>query len=228
MQADDFDWIVEQQRHAFERMRSTAYEELSSENGSLRQQLAHAQIREDKMSKVLEHYRAARADLEHCLANVSIEIRGDDDAGDDWIIEQRRLYDQYTSKHLEDQKSHSWTEEDLSQQYLDEWVQVAKDDVLPGSGAWTELPFESAAFDDPPPPYEEQDVHELSIPRTHEKYLHDAQQRSPPSPSPHVRFAAPHDIIPCATAPCCPSRKRKKPKKEVIALYRKRGNRSAV
>ncbi|KAI4601064.1 hypothetical protein KJ359_012251 [Pestalotiopsis sp. 9143b] len=228
MPADDFDWIVEQQRHALEGLRLSAYEELSCENGNLRQQLICAGIREDRLSEIWEIHRDAKTDLKQNLDYASAEepwshIPG----GDDWVLEQQRLYDQYAKSRQTTQEPKQRMFADSWQHPLDEWVEITKEDIFGCSAPPTRSPFAETAHDDPPPPYEELPAVKDSRQSFPEQSLYETRAASSSARSPRVRFVQSPDIIP-VKAPRCFSRRKKEPKKQVVALYRKRSNRNAV
>ncbi|KAF3021959.1 hypothetical protein E8E14_009888 [Neopestalotiopsis sp. 37M] len=240
---DGFEWVVKKQHYALGAAQRTAYEELSCENGEMRQQLIYAQIRENELSKALERCRAARADLEQCWDETIAQALGGCHLEDDPIAEQQRLLDQCSKKGSKPQKPQCRTkgleeEEELYQQDLREWVPVTKEDALLDSEAPAKHPFQRTACDDyayddvayaePPPPYNfEQPIYESSTPRSIEEYARRSKKRSPSVSSPHVRIAKSDDLIRCKATPCCPSREKKKKKNnktkyEVIGKWRKR------
>lgn len=243
----DSEWVVEKQHYVLGAAQRTAYEELSCENGEMRQQLIYAQIREDKLSKALERCRAARVDLEQLWDDAIAQALGGCHLEDDLIAEQQRLLDQCSKKGSKPQKPQCRTkgleeqeEEELYQQDLREWVPVTKEDALLDPEAPVEHPFQRAAYSDvteddvayaePPPPYNfEQPIYGSSTPRSIEEYARRSKKRSP-SVSSHVRIAKSDDLTHCKAAPCCASREKKKKKKrknkktknEVIGVWRKR------
>ncbi|KAI0177502.1 hypothetical protein BJ166DRAFT_24669 [Pestalotiopsis sp. NC0098] len=228
MPADDFDWIVEQQRHALEGLRLSAYEELSCENGNLRQQLICAGIREDRLSEIFDGYRDAKTDLKQPLDYTSAEEPWNNICGgNDWVMEQQRLFDHYAKNKQMTQEPKQRMLEDSWQHPLDEWVEITKEEIFGCSRPVTRSPLTEAAQDDPPPPYEERPALEDISPHSPGQYLYEAQGSLSSSRSPRVRFAQSPDIIP-VKAPRCFSRRKKEPKKQVVALYRKRSNRTAV
>ncbi|KAF7536740.1 hypothetical protein G7054_g4310 [Neopestalotiopsis clavispora] len=227
----DSEWVVKKQHYVLGAAQRTAYEELSCENGEMRQQLIYAQIREDKLSKALERCRAARVDLEQLWDDAIAQALGGCHLEDDLIAEQQRLLDQCSKKGSKAEKPQCRTkgleeqeEEELYQQDLREWVPVTKEDALLDPEAPVKHPFQRAAYSDvtdddvayaePPPPYNfEQPIYGSSTPRSIEEYARRSKKHSSSASSRHVRFSKSCDLTPSSEAPNCTIWRKRKAKK---------------
>ncbi|KAK9422368.1 hypothetical protein SUNI508_04724 [Seiridium unicorne] len=237
MKENDLDWIVEQQRYVLEEAGRVAREDLRCEVGLLRQQLLHAEIRETMLRKSVENHGSVEEDPRRKFVDTNLRDPSQHSNTDDWNIEQNRLYQLFPNDEIHlstvgEQESilkahrsqYQWM---LEQQRRYNELQSKNCDISSAFGA---VEVSSYAFDSrngSPPPYEE---HPPPTPSTAESIEHVPNQRrencQQARPS-QVRFTDPLEITFHPASPPAPKRKTK-PKKQVIGLYRKRSNRTAV
>ncbi|KAK6085866.1 hypothetical protein SCUP234_02773 [Seiridium cupressi] len=237
MKENDLDWIVEQQRYALEEAGRVAREDLRCEVGLLRQQLLHAEIRENMLRKSVENYQSVEEDPRGKPIDTNVRDPLQRSNTDDRNIEQNRPYQLFPNDEIhlstvgEEEfilKAHrSQCEWMLEQQRRYNELQSKTCNISPAFGAVEASSYAFDSRDESPPPYEE---HPRLTPSMAESIEHVPNQRrenfQQGRPS-QVRFTDPLEITFDSASPPAPKRK-KEPKKQVIGLYRKRSNRTAV
>ncbi|KAM0810825.1 hypothetical protein AB5N19_11178 [Seiridium cardinale] len=237
MNENSLDWVVEQQRYALEEAGRVAREDLRCEVGLLRQRLFHAEIRENMLRKSVGNHRSVEEDPRKKLVDTNVGDPLQHSSTDDGNIEQNRLYQLFPNDEIH--LSTVGEQESILKAHRsqDEWVveqQIRYNELQSKnyniSSAFGAVEASSDAFDsrdESPPPYEEHPRPTPSMAESIEYMPNQRRENCQQGRPSQVRFTDPLETTFHSASP--PAQKRKKePKKQVIGLYRKRSDRTAV
>ncbi|KAH6659623.1 hypothetical protein BKA67DRAFT_666422 [Truncatella angustata] len=235
---DRFGWAVEQQRHILEETGRSARDELRHEIGSLRQQLMHAGIREEFLSKSVDRHRVTEIDLMRQLVDAEsqlLQARANTAAlEDEWMLEQQRLFQQLqTPEKVRNREDEPYREDQdewmIEQQRRYHLLQSRKESALVDSPGADESVYSPCVLQDPPPSYHEHfDNTRLDYDQV-EPTAHHERIRQPSRQIAQVHFADPLEILLNPSPPSMPKvKKKQEAKRQIIGLCRRRINRTAV